>query len=150
MRSSGGRWQYAGELRHNAALFRGHANAALQVAGSIADIWPAKTRGWLMAAFAYAIFACTGTSLYIGTVIIIDLGFRWIGWITLILSLSLAAMYTCFLPETRANVLLYKKKRRTEKETGHTYYAIGEEERMASWRKLVTRSLTRPVCEWSA
>lgn len=115
------------------------------VAGSIADIWPAKTRGWLMAAFAFAIFACTGTSLYIGTVIIINLGAQWIGWITLILSLALAAMYTFFLPETRSNVLLYKKKRRIEKETGHTYYAIGEEERMASWRKLVTRSLTRPV-----
>jgi uncharacterized protein (DUF58 family) len=83
----------------------------------------------------------------LGTIIILNLGFQYIGWITLIISLTLAVLYTLFLPETRSNVLLYKKKLRLQKQTGVTYYAVGEEERMASWRKLVTGSLTRPVCE---
>lgn len=117
------------------------------MAASIADIWPARTRGYLMGIFSFSIFACTGTSLYIGTVIVNHPGFRWIGWITLILSLSLAFLYVFCLPETRANVLLYRKKRRLEQKTGWTYYAAGEEERMASWQELIARSLTRPICE---
>lgn len=133
--------------RMSRLLDRDFPDNRLQAAASIADIWPAETRGWIMAVFSFSIFACTGTSLYIGTIIVVNLGFRWTGWITLILSLSLALVYIFFLPETRANALLYRKKKRLEKETGHTYYAAGEEERMASWRKLVTRSLTRPVCE---
>ena len=103
-----------------------------------------------MATFAFLILACNGIALWLSTVIIINLGWQWVGWISLIVSMIFCVLYLVALPETRANVLLYRKKLRLQKETGKKYYAVGEEERMADWRKMVTGSLTRPICELTA
>lgn len=116
------------------------------VAGTIADLYPPSSRGPIMATFAFLILGCNGIALWLSTVIILNLGWQWVGWLSLIVSLLFGVLYALFLPETRANVLLYIKKLRLEKETGRKYYAIGEEERQANWRKMVTGSLTRPIC----
>lgn len=116
-------------------------------AGSLADMYTSKTRGWMMSILSFSIFACMNSSLYIGAVINIDLGWAYVGWITFIVSMVMSVLYTLFLPETRANVILYKRKLRLEKETGREHFAAGQEERMASWRSIVTGSLTRPVCK---
>lgn len=116
------------------------------VAGTIADLYPPKSRGPVMAVFAFLIMACNGISLWLSTVIISNLGWRWVGWLSLIICMIFTVLYAVALPETRANVLLYRKKLRMEKESGNKVYAIGEEERQADWRKMVTGSLTRPIC----
>jgi hypothetical protein len=117
------------------------------VAGTLADIYEARTRGWIMACFSLSIFLVIAISVWLGDVIVLNLGWRWIGWIQLIISLSLTISYIPLLPETRGNTILYHKKLKLEKTTGKKHRALGEEERQQKWTALIRTSLVRPACE---
>lgn len=77
-----------------------------------------------------------------------NLGWQWIGWIQLIISLALTISYIPFLPETRGNTILFLRAQKLQKETGKWHRSVGQEEREQSWVALVRKSLVRPMCKW--
>ena len=117
------------------------------MAGTLSDIYEARTRGWIMACFSLLIFFVIAISVWLGTIIVMNLGWQWIGWIQLIISLALTISYVPFLPETRGNTILYHKAQKLQKQTGKLYRSLGQEEREQPWTALVKTSLVRPMCK---
>lgn len=100
-----------------------------------------------MACFSLLIIFVIAISVWLGTIIVMNLGWQWIGWIQIIISLALTILYIPFLPETRGNTILYHRAQKLQKETGRLHRSLGQEEREQPWTALVKKSLARPTCK---
>ncbi|KAF5384078.1 hypothetical protein D9615_003429 [Tricholomella constricta] len=87
------------------------------VGGSVADIWAVKERGMPMAIFSGTIFLGPCIGPLIGGWIGERAGWRWLYWVLFIFT-GVCFIFTLFIPETLAPVLLNRKAARLRKETG--------------------------------
>ncbi|KAG6819143.1 hypothetical protein H0H93_014918 [Arthromyces matolae] len=114
------------------------------VGGTIADIWSVEERGIPMAIFSGTIFLGPCLGPIFGGWIGERAGWRWIYWVLFIV-VGLAFIFTLFVPETYAPIILKKKAARLRKETGDdSHNTLAEMERIpfATSMKI---ALTRPL-----
>lgn len=113
-------------------------------AGSIADLFPAETRGSAIAYFAAAPYAGPVLGPIVGGWISVGTqSWRWIYWVNMIFS-GVMWVVVCLLPETFHPVLLAKRAKRLRMETGDPTYVTIEEEFPVPVSELVKANLVRP------
>ncbi|KAI1127890.1 major facilitator superfamily domain-containing protein [Nemania abortiva] len=88
------------------------------IGGTLADLWRAEERGIPMAAFSAAPFVGPAIGPLAGGFLSDALGWRWLYWLTLILSGIIWAVITFTVPETYAPTILAKRAAKMRKETG--------------------------------
>ncbi|GAB5592809.1 Synaptic vesicle transporter SVOP [Umbelopsis nana] len=97
------------------------------VGGSLADLWKTEERGVPMAAFSAAPFIGPAIGPLIGGFIGDNLGWRWLYWITLIVSGVIYLLMVFTVPETYAPTLLSRRAAKLRKETGDESYVTEQE-----------------------
>jgi MFS family permease len=131
---------------------------ATMVGGTISDIFVNKDRGTPMNLFGVGSICGTGIGPFIAGFIWSNpkLGWRyrpplptadgrWIFWLQLIVNLFWLVVIIFFLPETRGSVILRRRVRKLQKQTGDmTLIAVGDESR-AKITTLIKISTTRPL-----
>ncbi|KAJ8104963.1 hypothetical protein ONZ43_g7612 [Nemania bipapillata] len=90
------------------------------IGGTLADLWKAEERGIPMAAFSAAPFVGPAIGPLAGGYLSDALGWRWLYWLTLILSGIIWAVITFTVPETYAPTILAKRAAKMRKETGES------------------------------
>ncbi|KAI1292606.1 major facilitator superfamily domain-containing protein [Xylaria venustula] len=90
------------------------------IGGTLADLWRAEERGIPMAAFSAAPFVGPAVGPLIGGFLSDHLGWRWLYWLTLILSGIIWLLITFTVPETYAPTILARRAKKMRKETGET------------------------------
>ncbi|KAI0426219.1 major facilitator superfamily domain-containing protein [Xylaria sp. FL1042] len=88
------------------------------IGGTLADLWRAEERGIPMAAFSAAPFVGPAIGPLIGGFVSDHLGWRWLYWLTLILSGVIWLLITFTVPETYAPTILARRAKKMRKETG--------------------------------
>ncbi|KAI1421915.1 major facilitator superfamily domain-containing protein [Xylaria sp. FL1777] len=88
------------------------------IGGTLADLWKAEERGIPMAAFSAAPFVGPAVGPLIGGFLSDHLGWRWLYWLTLILSGVIWLLITFTVPETYAPTILARRAKKMRKETG--------------------------------
>ncbi|KAI1113309.1 major facilitator superfamily domain-containing protein [Nemania sp. NC0429] len=88
------------------------------IGGTLADLWRAEERGIPMAAFSAAPFVGPAIGPLVGGFLSDNLGWRWLYWLTLILSGVVWILITFTVPETYAPTILARRATRLRKETG--------------------------------
>ncbi|RYC58987.1 hypothetical protein CHU98_g7218 [Xylaria longipes] len=88
------------------------------IGGTLADLWKAEERGIPMAAFSAAPFVGPAVGPLVGGFLSDALGWRWLYWLTLILSGIIWALITFTVPETYAPTILAKRAKKLREETG--------------------------------
>ncbi|KAI4527333.1 fungal hydrophobin [Schizophyllum commune Loenen D] len=130
-------------------LIQGAAGStgSTMVGGTIADIWSASERGIPMALFSVTSIGATGLGPVAAGWVEMNpsLGWRWIQWISMIIS----GAYVCILPfvmsETRSPVLLTRLAKKLRRESKDKRYRARIEDERASLRQLIYISSTRPI-----
>ncbi|KAI0091571.1 MFS general substrate transporter [Irpex rosettiformis] len=121
----------------------GSAGSAM-VGGTIADLFLPHERGIPMSMLSVAAVGITGFGPVIAGWTEMGLGWRWIQWISFIITMVYAALIPILMRETRSAVVLTRIAKKLRKESGdHRYRARVEDER-ASLRNLIWISCTRP------
>ncbi|KAG6818566.1 hypothetical protein H0H93_003939 [Arthromyces matolae] len=114
------------------------------VGGSVADLWAVEERGIPMALFSATLFMGPCLGPVIGGWIGQTIGWRWIYWV-LFIFVGVCFIFTLFLPETLAPVLLRKKAQKIRKETGDSsYQTLGELEAQPLSQTLKI-AISRPI-----
>ncbi|KAI1145737.1 major facilitator superfamily domain-containing protein [Nemania diffusa] len=90
------------------------------IGGTLADLWKAEERGIPMAAFSAAPFVGPAIGPLAGGYLSDALGWRWLYWLTLILSGIIWAIITFTVPETYAPTILARRAAKLRKETGES------------------------------
>ncbi|TGJ79055.1 hypothetical protein E0Z10_g9718 [Xylaria hypoxylon] len=88
------------------------------IGGTLADLWRAEERGIPMAAFSAAPFIGPAVGPLVGGFLSDHLGWRWLYWLTLILSGIIWVLITFTIPETYAPTILARRAKKLRKETG--------------------------------
>ncbi|KAI0415010.1 major facilitator superfamily domain-containing protein [Xylaria grammica] len=88
------------------------------IGGTLADLWRAEERGIPMAAFSAAPFVGPAVGPLVGGFLSDHLGWRWLYWLTLILSGVIWLLITFTIPETYAPTILARRAKKLRKETG--------------------------------
>ncbi|KAI0532452.1 major facilitator superfamily domain-containing protein [Xylaria digitata] len=88
------------------------------IGGTLADLWKAEERGIPMAAFSAAPFVGPAVGPLVGGFLSDHLGWRWLYWLTLILSGVIWLLITFTIPETYAPTILARRAKKLRKETG--------------------------------
>ncbi|KAF2966187.1 hypothetical protein GQX73_g7365 [Xylaria multiplex] len=88
------------------------------IGGTLADLWKAEERGIPMAAFSAAPFVGPAVGPLVGGFLSDHLGWRWLYWLTLILSGIIWLLITFTIPETYAPTILARRAKKLRKETG--------------------------------
>ncbi|KAJ3578214.1 hypothetical protein NPX13_g2354 [Xylaria arbuscula] len=88
------------------------------IGGTLADLWKAEERGVPMAAFSAAPFIGPAIGPLVGGYLSDALGWRWLYWLTLILSGVIWLLITFTVPETYAPTILARRAKKMRKETG--------------------------------
>ncbi|KAI0513247.1 major facilitator superfamily domain-containing protein [Xylaria bambusicola] len=88
------------------------------IGGTLADLWKAEERGIPMAAFSAAPFIGPAVGPLVGGFLSDALGWRWLYWLTLILSGVIWVLITFTIPETYAPTILARRAKKLRKETG--------------------------------
>ncbi|KZT21181.1 MFS general substrate transporter [Neolentinus lepideus HHB14362 ss-1] len=123
------------------------STGSTMVGGTVADIWAPHERGLPMSIFAVAAIAASGLGPAATGWVEQNphLEWRWIQWISLIITGTYALTIPILMKETRSAVLLTRLAKKLRKETGnHRYRARAEDER-GSLRTLIMVSCTRPI-----
>ncbi|KAI9282911.1 MFS multidrug transporter [Umbelopsis sp. AD052] len=97
------------------------------VGGSLADLWRTEERGVPMAAFSAAPFIGPAIGPLIGGFIGDNLGWRWLYWMTLILSGAIYIVLVTTVPETYAPTILARRAAKLRKETGDETYVTEQD-----------------------
>ncbi|CAK5265442.1 unnamed protein product [Mycena citricolor] len=114
------------------------------VGGSITDIWSIEQRGIPMAMFSVTVFLGPCLGPIFGGWIGERAGWRWIYWVLFIFT-GCVFVFTLFIPETLAPILLQRKAAAMRKETGDSNYrSLAEIEKVPIGRKMKD-ALTRPL-----
>ncbi|KAI0401345.1 major facilitator superfamily domain-containing protein [Xylaria palmicola] len=87
------------------------------IGGTLADLWRAEERGIPMAAFSAAPFIGPAVGPLVGGFLSDALGWRWLYWLTLILSGAVWALISFTVPETYAPTILARRAKKLRKET---------------------------------
>ncbi|KAK5633640.1 hypothetical protein RRF57_009354 [Xylaria bambusicola] len=88
------------------------------IGGTLADLWKAEERGIPMAAFSAAPFVGPAVGPLVGGFLSDALGWRWLYWLTLIISGVIWILITFTVPETYAPTILARRAKKMRKETG--------------------------------
>lgn len=114
--------------------------------GTISDIWSPMERVYTFPIFACAAFAGPLLGPVIGGFIVQSpyLSWRWVDWITLIISAVVLAIVTLFQPETFPPVLLKWKAKHLRDLTGDDRYRAEMEIRSESFMQRLGVALYRP------
>ncbi|BGP29998.1 hypothetical protein JCM10296v2_001750 [Rhodotorula toruloides] len=113
-------------------------------AGVVADLWPKRTRGPAMGLFVLTVFTANATGPLCSNWIAQTVGWRWAYWVQLI-STSVCFVLCLFLfPEPRADVILGKRCKKLQEESGRPHLVEGLEG-TESMLDAVKLSLTRPL-----
>ncbi|KAI0343343.1 MFS general substrate transporter [Trametopsis cervina] len=121
------------------------STGSTMVGGTIADLFLPHERGLPMSIFSVAAIGCTGLGPVIAGWTEVTLGWRWIQWISFIITMTFSASIPLLMKETRSAVVLTALAKKMRKETGdHRYRARVEDER-ASLKNLIWISCTRPI-----
>ncbi|CED83908.1 Synaptic vesicle transporter SVOP and related transporters (major facilitator superfamily) [Phaffia rhodozyma] len=114
------------------------------VGGSIADMFPAESRGQAMS--VYSLFVFWGQALGPAMMgwVSIRLGYQWTFWLELIMFGGLFVVLIFALKETRGSILLSRRAVKLTKQTGKPHAAPGDAERK-DIKTLVKISISRPL-----
>ena len=116
------------------------------VGGTFVDFWDAKGRGMATVGFAGATFLGPIAGPIVGSFIVqSSLGWRWIGWATMIVSTSIGLVALFTVPETFAPVLLQRKAARLRQETKDWAIHSTLDENPVNFRRLVEKYLSKPL-----
>ncbi|GAP90903.2 putative polyamine transporter 2 protein [Rosellinia necatrix] len=88
------------------------------IGGTLADLWRAEERGIPMAAFSAAPFIGPAIGPLAGGFLSDAVGWRWLYWLTLILSGIVWVLITFTVPETYAPTILTRRAKKMRKDTG--------------------------------
>lgn len=88
------------------------------IGGTLADLWRAEERGIPMAAFSAAPFIGPAIGPLAGGFLSDAVGWRWLYWLTLILSGIVWALISFTVPETYAPTILARRAKKLRTETG--------------------------------
>ncbi|GJN88631.1 hypothetical protein Rhopal_001597-T1 [Rhodotorula paludigena] len=113
-------------------------------AGVVADLWPKKTRGPAMGIFVLTVFTANATGPLTMNWVAQELSWPWVYWIQMISNGVCFLLITFFFVEPRADVILGKRCKALEKETGRPHYVEGAE-RFEGWAEALKLSSTRPL-----
>ncbi|KAF5319809.1 hypothetical protein D9611_012846 [Ephemerocybe angulata] len=114
------------------------------VGGSIADVWEVKDRGAPMALFSGTLFIGPCLGPMIGGWIGQRAGWRWIYWVLFII-VGACWIFTFFIPESLAPVLLRRKAEKLRKDTGDETYQTLEELERLPFTETLKNALYRPI-----
>ncbi|KAI0687388.1 major facilitator superfamily domain-containing protein [Cytidiella melzeri] len=121
------------------------STGSTMVGGTIADLFLPHERGIPMSVFSVAAVGITGVGPVIAGWTEMKLGWRWIQWISFIVTMVFACLIPVLMKETRSAVVLTRIAKSLRKETGdHRYRARVEDDR-ASLKTLIWIACTRPV-----
>lgn len=113
--------------------------------GSISDLWDPMERVFAFPIFANAAFTGPLLGPVIGGYIVQYLDWRWVDWITLILSGVVLGLVVLFQPETYPPILLKWKAKHLRELTGDPRYRAEIEIREESFYHRLKRALYRPL-----
>ncbi|BGP37884.1 hypothetical protein JCM10450v2_001820 [Rhodotorula kratochvilovae] len=113
-------------------------------AGVVADLWPKRTRGPAMGIFVLCVFTANSTGPLSMNWCAQNLNWHWVYWIQMITNGLCFFLVLFFFPEPRADVILGKRCKQLEKETGRPHYVDGAE-RFEGWVQALKISSTRPL-----
>ena len=97
------------------------------VGGSLADLWRTEERGVPMAAFSAAPFLGPAVGPLVGGFVSDNLGWRWLYWVTLIISGVIYLLMVLTVPETYAPTLLARRAAKLRQKTGDDTYVTETE-----------------------
>ncbi|KAG9309878.1 major facilitator superfamily domain-containing protein [Chiua virens] len=123
------------------------STGATLVGGTIADIWKSDERGFPMSLFAIAALGSTGLGPMLAGWIESNyhLGWRWIQWISAIVSGVYFISVLWFLTETRADIILTRLARKIRKMNQDDRYHTKAEIDKPSLTTSIKISCTRPI-----
>ncbi|KAM0756467.1 MFS general substrate transporter [Meredithblackwellia eburnea MCA 4105] len=121
------------------------STGSTMVGGTISDIFESHNRGLPMSLFALCAFAGTGLGPALMGYVELNLKWRWMQWIQMILMGVLTLSIFLFTKETRGSVLLSRRAARMRKETGDQRYQCRSDAERASLVVLIRVSMTRPI-----
>ncbi|GAA5837618.1 hypothetical protein JCM9279_006807 [Rhodotorula babjevae] len=113
-------------------------------AGVVADLWPKRIRGPAMGIFVLCVFTANATGPTAMNWAAQKLNWHWVYWIQMCSNGLCFVLCLCFFPEPRADVILSKRCKQLEKETGRPHYVDGAE-RFEGWWQALKVSSTRPL-----
>lgn len=113
--------------------------------GSISDLWSPMERGYIFPVFAVAAFMGPVFGPVVGGFLAqSNLSWRWVEWITLIISGAILLMIALFQPETYAPILLKWKASHLRKLTNDDRFVAEVEIRADTLKVRLIRALYRP------
>ncbi|TNY16927.1 major facilitator superfamily domain-containing protein, partial [Rhodotorula diobovata] len=113
-------------------------------AGVVADLWPKRVRGPAMGIFVLCVFTANATGPLSMNWCAQTLNWHWVYWIQMCTNALCFFLCLFFFPEPRADVILGKRCKQLEKETGRPHYVDGAE-RFEGWWQALKLSSTRPL-----
>ncbi|GAA5885304.1 hypothetical protein JCM6882_009560 [Rhodosporidiobolus microsporus] len=113
-------------------------------AGVVADLWPKRTRGPAMSLFVLTVFTANGTGPLCANWIAEKTTWQWVYWVQMISHAVVTVLCLVAFPEPRADVILGKRCKIMEKETGKPHYVEGGE-RFEGWWDALKISCGRPL-----
>ncbi|GAA5896447.1 hypothetical protein JCM8208_001877 [Rhodotorula glutinis] len=113
-------------------------------AGVVADLWPKRIRGPAMGIFVLCVFTANATGPTAMNWAAQKLNWHWVYWIQMCSNGLCFVLCLFFFPEPRADVILGKRCKQLEKETGRPHYVEGAE-RFEGWVEALKVSSTRPL-----
>ncbi|KAL8276324.1 hypothetical protein RQP46_011290 [Phenoliferia psychrophenolica] len=113
-------------------------------AGVVADLWRKENRGPGMATFVLTIFTANATGPLCANWIAQKLGWHWVYWVQMMSAFSCFLFCLFLFPETRGDVILSKRAKMMEKETGRPHYVLGADNAESMW-EATKISCSRPL-----
>ncbi|SMN18085.1 similar to Saccharomyces cerevisiae YGR138C TPO2 Polyamine transport protein specific for spermine [Maudiozyma saulgeensis] len=121
------------------------SSALCLVGGSIADMFPASTRGKAIAVFAWAPYAGPVLGPLVNGFISVSTGrMDLIFWVNMAFA-GVMWIITAFIPETYAPVILQRRAKKLRKETGNPKIMTEQEAQGISLNEMMTACVVRPL-----
>ncbi|KAL6703841.1 Cercosporin MFS transporter ctb4 [Coniothyrium glycines] len=116
------------------------------LSGTLADIWTPQQRGFAMPAVGSFLMIGPILGPILGSRIVASsLGWRWIEYLTAIVSLGIAIVTYPILTETYGPVLLARRAKRMRSMTQNWAYRAKSEERSLTTRDILEQALAKPA-----
>ncbi|CAG8222274.1 unnamed protein product [Penicillium nalgiovense] len=112
--------------------------------GTVADLWNPLQKTYAFPAYAIPSFVGPMAGQIIGSYIPINLGWRWLEWIMLIMGGAILVIVLLFQPETYGPLLLYWKAKILREETGDERYKAPMELKNEALGPRLLASVYRP------
>ncbi|KAJ5230109.1 hypothetical protein N7489_010817 [Penicillium chrysogenum] len=112
--------------------------------GTVADLWNPVQKTYAFPAYAIPSFLGPMAGQIIGSYIPVNLGWRWLEWIMLIMGGAILVIVLLFQPETYGPLLLYWKAKILREETGDKRYKAPMEMKNEALGPRLLASVYRP------